>query len=135
MGEQLRIIFTLGGEATRLSATLDHIVSGGLGAAQGIEVMKYAASTSKIQQPSNVGPCYRSVKQARKWERVRVRGRVRVDSDVSDDDDAEARPPAKKAGLCMGLDKLTFNRRAMWFNRPPVTKQVEINTASKMAAK
>lgn len=59
-----RIILTLDGEDAHLHATMSGLVDTGLAAKHGIEIVKLAASASKIQQPSDVAPCYRVLKQA-----------------------------------------------------------------------
>ena len=68
-----RIILTLDGEEAHLNATMTHIVDSGLAATHKIEIVKFAASASKIQQPSDVGPCYRCLKQALKLERPPIK--------------------------------------------------------------
>lgn len=59
-----RIILTLDGEEKHLSAVLKIVVDSGLAKAHGIELVKFSASASKTQQPSDSGPMYKVLKQA-----------------------------------------------------------------------
>ena len=52
-----RIILPLNGGKTHLNAAKTHIIDGGLAKAHGIEIVRFEASTSKIQQPPDVAPC------------------------------------------------------------------------------
>jgi hypothetical protein len=52
-----RIILPLNGGETHLNATMKRIIDSGLAKAHGIEIVKFEASTSKIQQPPDVAPC------------------------------------------------------------------------------
>lgn len=61
-----RIIITLDGEETHLQAMFTCVIDNGVAKAEGIEVIKFAASASKIQQPCDVSPCYRALKQEKK---------------------------------------------------------------------
>jgi hypothetical protein len=63
-----RIILTLDGEEKHLTAVCNVIIDRGLAESQGIEVVKLAASASKIQQPCDVGPMYKVLKQALKGD-------------------------------------------------------------------
>lgn len=63
--KQKRIIFTFDGEHAHLQANLDLLVDNVPPAweGQGIELLKWAASASKYQQPSDVATCYMTLKK------------------------------------------------------------------------
>jgi hypothetical protein len=58
-----RAVITLDGEEAHLSAIFTHLVDTGVAKESGIECMKFAASCSKVQQPCDVAPSYRTFKQ------------------------------------------------------------------------
>jgi len=60
---QRRIILTLDGEEAHLDSIFNNLIDNAVARAESIEVLKFAASASKIQQPCDVSPSYRALKQ------------------------------------------------------------------------
>jgi hypothetical protein len=59
-----RIVLTLDGEDTHLQAMFSELIDTGFAIDEGIEIVKFAASASKFQQPCDVCPMFRSMKKS-----------------------------------------------------------------------
>jgi hypothetical protein len=97
-----RIVLTLDGEDTHLQALYDQVVDTGLAAREGIELVKFCASASKTQQPCDVSPMYRIIKQSLEEDQ----GWMCPDQHTENERALRMVPSASRATFAMFLDRL-----------------------------